>query len=436
MDKELRHQVLRAAVRDAQFLRKAFTDVDPKSFSEKEEAVIAECAVQFYEKYQEPIGSMLRAAVDEKLHGAKMGEEAKQRLQKLLDKILGFKMEQIAVNALVDRVQALKREAFYDAAVDDLISKHEGEGITPAVLQDLVERANRELNQDPYVVHEYFDQQSLEDRIKRRYEREEKPFPMLMIDPIDDNIRVIGRGHFGMVLAPPGGGKGLCLCHIAKAYALQRLKVLLFTLEDPLDVVEDRLDASLSRIGLPLLKEESKRLRKRFRKQLENAAKGRLRIIDATDGTWTVTKIERVVDQMKLEGFDADAVLVDYDDEILCEKTFKGESARRFEFAEIYRRLRRFAKNTNRIVWTAAQTGRSASNKEVITAEDVAEDFSKVRKVFFAMAIGTKKDDINVKYLNIIKHRLDKGRWGTRIVSNYHKAIFYDARQTKELTEE
>ena len=132
-------------------------------------------------------------------------------------------------------------------------------------------------------------------------------------------------------------------------------------------------------------------------------------------------------EQQKREGFVADVIVIDYDDELECEKQFKGESARRFEFAEIYRKLRRLAVKLDVILWTAAQATRKGEGKRVLTMSDVAEDYSKVRKAFLGISIGSDPKVPALKVLYVMRHKDGRSRFGVEIMSNFASAIFYDA---------
>jgi hypothetical protein len=131
MDRELRHQILRALVRDRAFLKQAYGDVRPKDFSDRQEALIVEAAVGFYSKYQEPIGPMLQSEVEDLARNEKFGAEAKSKLRALIAAIGGPKPqdELVSVQALVDRVKALKRHSFYDEALDTILTAHEQESL-------------------------------------------------------------------------------------------------------------------------------------------------------------------------------------------------------------------------------------------------------------------------------------------------------------------
>lgn len=425
MDRNLRLQILRAAVRDRAFLKQAWHDVRPSDFQEREEALVAQASVSFYEKFEEPVGILLQSEVDSLRVKVPMGAEAVKKLKDLIKSIQGNEMELVSVKALVARVKALKRTSFYEEAVEEVITAHEKDELSADVLMALVERANKELNTAVVIARDYFSEEELERRIKRRANWEQHKFPLLMIQPLDIRMQAVGRGHFAIWMAPPSGGKGLALLHTACAYALQKLKVLHISLEDPRELVENRLDSALTGLPLSKLQYLPRRLRKRFAK-VKKQVRGQLHLVDGTDGGWTVTRIERLWEQEKQNGFTADVIIVDYDDEIECEKQFKGESAKRMEFAEIYRRLRKLAKSTDSIVWTAAQTSKGSVGRKVITGRDIAEDFSKIRKVFLAIAIGKDPDEEDVRYLYVVKNRQDKMGFGVEIVSNYDAAVFYD----------
>src|SRR5678815_5610764 len=385
MEQELRYQILKAAVKDRTFLRAAWRDIQPKDFPETAEQIIAQAAIRFYEQYEEPVGSMLRSDAEDIAIQDQVGAESKRKLKQLLDIILGTKMENVSVKALEDRVKSLKSNSCYEGAVDEIITAQEKGSLTAQTLSTLVERANKELYTNGVVTKDYFE--DLEARIVKRHHWDEgHKYPQICIDPLDTKIKMIGRGQFGIFIGSYNSGKGLALIHVATAYLLQGLNVMHISLEDPLDMVENRFDASLTGIPLNKLNKLPRRLKKRFLR-MKRTIRGKLRIIDGTEGGWTVTRIEQAWDHLRQEGFIADAIIVDYDDEIECEKQFKGESARRFEFAEIYRRLRRLAVKTNTIVWSAAQGKKEAEMKKVVTGKEAAEDISKVRKAFIAIGI-------------------------------------------------
>lgn len=435
MDQELRLQILKAVVRDHSFLKQSGRDVDPSYFSLKEESLIVTAALDFYNKFEEPIGAMLPSEVEELAEGARLNKDSKRRLDDLIASVMSRKHELVSVAALSTRLRKLKKAAFFDKAVDDLLIQHEKGELTARSLSDLVELAQKELSDNDIVVRDYMSPEALENRIAQRSQNDDHNFLPIFVPPLDHQIKMLGRGELGIFLAPPAGGKGLALLWVAMAYARQGKRVLHVTLEDPIKLVEQRLDAAITMVPLSRLKLLPNRTRNQF---LDNVSKikGRIRTVDGTGGGMTVTKLERLVERERRSGFPIDAVIIDYDDDIECEKQFKGgDSVRRQEFSEIYKRLLHFAANSNVFLWTAAQTTRAAEDAKVITNKHAAEDFSKIRKAFLAITISLPfdKDAPNKRFLYVAKARESRSRFGVEIVSDYDSAIFYDHMETELL---
>jgi len=67
VDTEFRTQLLRALVRDRKFLKDALGIDAEQVFPEPEEELIAAAALDYWEKYQQPIGAMLRTPYGKKI---------------------------------------------------------------------------------------------------------------------------------------------------------------------------------------------------------------------------------------------------------------------------------------------------------------------------------------------------------------------------------
>lgn len=429
MDRDLRLQILHAIVSDRQFLKSSARDIKPEDFTEREERAVAEAALTFWESFEDPVGSLLHSEVYALKTVQKFGTETKTKLRKLIETLQG-ELKLVSVRALTSRVSALRQESFYEHAIDEILTAHEGGNLSPALLADLVDRAKVQLTGGTVPAHDLAS--DVDARVLRRSKGDEKKYPLLLIDPIDEKIRVIGRGHVGLWLAPYSGGKGMALVHTSVAYALQGYNVLYITLEDPKEEVENRFDSCVTGIPMRKLTTLPNRFKKRFRRAMTHI-KGHIRVLDGRGGGWNCTRIEKTLEQLKREGFTVDCLVVDYDEELECEKPFKGDNARRFEFAEIYRRLIRMAANYDIILWTAAQGTRDSEGKKVITGKQIAEDISKARRVFIALGIGSDPKEPHMKHIHVLRHRLDRSRFGVDIVTDFDSAIFYDRAATMAL---
>lgn len=430
LDSELRLQVLQAAVRDRQFLTAGSRDFHSNDFTKKEERVVIDVALEYWDKYGEPVGPMLRHDAEVKVKKYKLTRDERVLLMKLVDRILKQQMEPIPVQALIDRVSEIRANKFWEQKLTFVGDEFVANRLNASTLQDIYEEAQKSLDSASYSSHFVFDRQELEDRIiRRQLQSEERTYPLLLIDPLDARIKLIGRGMFGLWVGPYSSGKSFYLLHTALAYALQGYKVLYFTLEDPRDVVENRFDACISGIALGDLHKKPNAVRNHFRRQMQYV-RGNIKVVDATEGGLTISKCEKVWEYEKAHGFEADCVVIDYDEELECEKKYSGEMARKREFEEIYRRLRRMAKRLNIYLWTACQTKRSTQNKWVITGDDIGEDISKAKKAFVAIGIGSDPDKPDQKHLYIMRHRLDRSRFGVTVITDLKHGVAYDREQT------
>lgn len=432
MDEGLRLQLLHAAYADRVFLKASASHFQSEFFPNREEKLVAQAELTYWDKYEEPIGPLLRSDCEELAVNQKFNDKEKQRLKDLLDRIVGGKVKLVSVAALKDKLKRLKYVSFYEHAVDEIIEAHDKDELDAQYLAELVEKAKRELGDKMLASRDYFDPKGLEMRIIRRSKVETTRAPKLLIDQLDKKVRMVSRGHLGLFLAPYASGKGHALLHVARAYAMQGLNVLFFTLEDPIDEVENRLDASIAGLPKNRLSELPNKLKKRFRRA-QKMIRGRINLVDATEGGWTVTRFRQAWEEHRQQGFIADAVIIDYDDEIEPEEKYKGDSAPRMRTADVYRRLRKMAASLNIIVWTAAQATRAAENKPLLTGRDVAEDIGKIRKASLGIGIGGTNDEPNIKWLSVLRHRLDRSRFAVEIRSDFSRGLFYDRDATLEI---
>ena len=382
--------------------------------------ITAERALEYYSKYHTPIQKLLRADLLEQSQQMGLGTKQVQELLEYLDYLHGLKNN--GAEGIVQKVVRFKREKLKALALQDMIDLQAGGELSDAKWQEISQKVLATPS-DTFLVSNYFD--GLKDRETRRRlyaASDASRAPMLLIEPLDSMVRGIGAGHLGVAIAPTARGKSLFLSWVTLAYALQRLNVLLVTLEDPKPDAEDRLDAAVSGIPIHRLIDKPRLMRTRFQR-FRRMIRSQVRILDGTHGGMTVPKIEQLLLRERDHGFTADALIIDYDDEI--EPVVKHKE-RRFEFADIYRSLRQVAARHNLIVWTAAQTQRGTENMKILSGDRVAEDISKIRKVTMAISLGQGDWSDDSIYLWVAKHRLDKQHVGCHIIPDKKRMMIYD----------
>lgn len=418
--------LLTLIVKDHAFMRQyahilKADDFKPVTGKELERWTLATLALDHYEKYHSPIGTLLTTAVKDHANTSQLPKDGRVKLTGLAASTLSKKVKSAA--AVTDLLVDYKRQVSKTHAVNRLIELNGAGELTDEEFRKVTSEA-LDLDFQKRTPQDYFLQ--YQQRVKRRLLRDDWRYPLIMVDPLDVQIRVVARSHLGVVIAPAKRGKSLALCHIATAYSFQDLNVLYFTLEDPIDDLEDRLDSMVSAIPIKYLAHLPNKARRRLGRAV-NRYRGKIWTYDGTDGNVSVPKIEQVFLEQRDAGNLADAIIVDYDDEI---KPSRKQSERRFEFADIYRDLRQLAARHNIIVWTAAQSNKLSSDKKIITERDIAEDYSKIRKCSFAMSIGMGEWGEDSYNLFVVAHRNDRKHFSVPVMSDLSRMLFYDREAT------
>jgi hypothetical protein len=266
---------------------------------------------------------------------------------------------------------------------------------------------------------------TLQARLDRRRFRA-RAIPWTLIDPLDELIHTVGFKQLGLVIAPYKRGKSMFLLWLAQAYALQGLDVLYITLEDPLNVVEDRLDAIVTHLQTKRLSAYPQTTTKRFQRFCVMSQQ-HIEIIDGTGSAVTVSKLEQYINQKRSEGFIPNALLVDYDEKLRPEKAHRE---RRFEFDEIYSDFQILLSKYNLLGWLAAQTQRDTRGLKILSGDRAAEDIGKVRKAFCSLALGKGDWTDNSIYVWVAAHKTDKMEVGCEIIPDYQRACIFDREAT------
>ena len=424
-DAEFQDKLTCFICRDRNFLRECSHLLEPDDFKPHKQGdplenwIIAGMALEFWRKYREPIGEMLRTEMIDYCRKQNVGEKQKVRLMEIVERIRNSG-KLIAVDALSEKVVEYKKERMKAKSIQTLVELYEQGQLTDERWLEQCYEAITKFGNLGYEVRDFFE--NPEGRITRRASAMGRRYPYLMIDPLDEMIRAVGRGHLGVWLAYLKRGKSVALNHTALAYILQGMNVLYFTLEDPIEEVENRFDAAITSLPVKLLNDQPNRVRIRF-ERFNRLVRSRLMLIDGTEGGYSVLRMEEIWERERNRGFIADAVLIDYDDEI---KPPRKQEERRHEFADIYRSLRRFAAQKQIIVWTAAQTGKKTEFMKVITSGATAEDISKMRKATLAIGIGKGDWGENSRYLHVAVHKFDKMGVGCNIMGDFASGMFYD----------
>lgn len=434
-DSDLRLELIAAILFDRLFLRECGDHLQPELFPSEHEgsestAVLVQMGLEHWQTYRSPLSASLGVSLTRWARSQGANEERRQELAAFARRVSrAYRPDR--TSSLRHEVESYLGKVRRNRAIRELAVKEEMDELTSEEFFQITQRALQDWQIGPTPV-DWGD--GIDSRRLRRLENREVRRPATLIEPLDQIAQPIGRGHLGLWIAPYKRGKSLAFVWLAMAYVWQGWNVLLVTLEDPREDVEDRLDACVANMRIDRLTPDDRKAMKRL-KRWNGMLRSRLRVFDGTDGGITVGRIEGVWEQEKAKGFTADVILVDYDDELAPPKR---RDARRLEFADIYRDLRRLAASRDILVWTASQTRRDSEKSEIVSGDAVAEDIGKVRKATLVIGIGLAKgweeDDRPVgdaKTLYVAAHKIGRQGVACRIWSDPSRGLFYDEEKTR-----
>ena len=209
----------------------------------------------------------------------------------------------------------------------------------------------------------------------------------------------LGHGELGVIVAPAGIGKSWTLQALGAGALKEGKTVVHYTLELNENYVGLRYDSIFTGVTTANIKYYKEDVQSKLSK-----LPGKLLIKYFPTKGASVQTIGSHLKQIELSGEKPDIVLVDYADILMSVGTFKEK---RHAIGTIYEDLRGLAGELEIPIWTASQANRSALEEDVIGADKVAEDYSKVMTADFVMSMSRKVEDkiANTGRFHVIKNR-------------------------------
>ena len=316
---------------------------------------------------------VLKVAIVDSLRGAWQHREDPD-LEFVKEKSLEFCKNQIVKGAIMQSVELLETQQYDEIKV--IIDK----AMTAGMERD--------------IGHEYIT--GFEERMTKQA-RDTLPTAWDSVNDLMDGG--LGKGELGVIVAPAGIGKSWTLQAIGTHAVKCGLSVIHYTLELNAAYVGLRYDCIIS--GQPT---GNLQYYKEDVQKLISKLKGNLIIKYWPTRTASVNTISAHLQQCELQGIKPDLVIVDYADIMKSTQHFKEK---RHEIGHVYEELRGVAGEFDVPMWTASQANRSSLEEEIIGADKVSEDYSKVMTADFVMSMSRKVEDkiANTGRFHVIKNR-------------------------------
>ena len=247
---------------------------------------------------------------------------------------------------------------------------------------------------DRNIGHEYFEDVDI------RYSDSVRNVVATGWDVIDDLMDGgLGKGELGVFVAPAGIGKSWGLVNIGAAAVKKGLTVIHYTLELNQSYVGLRYDSVYTGISSQDLKYNIDDVKLKI-----SELKGNLIIKHYPTKSAMISTLSSHMDKCILQGIKPDLIIVDYADLL---KSNKSARELRHEIGSIYEMLRGLAGEYEIPIWTASQANRSSLEDDVIGADKISEDYSKIMTADFVASLSRKLEDklAGTGRVHVIKNR-------------------------------
>jgi len=379
-------KIIASLMSDIKFVQTISDILEPDMFdSDSNKWLVKSIREYFYEYKKQPTlevvkykideidNDVLKSGVVEKLRDVWKNIEATD-LEFVQSETLDFCKNQTLKSAILESVDMLENKNY--------------DGIKSIIDNAMKAGTSRDLG------HDYIP--SLESRLAESARITVKT-PWDVINDITDGG--LGAGELGVVVAPAGIGKSWTLQALGSDVVRRGKTIVHYSLELNENYVGLRYDSIFSGVTTANIKYHKEEVEKTISK-----LPGKLLIKYFPTKAASVQTLGAHLKQIELSGVDIDMVIVDYADILMPTGNFREK---RHAIGNIYEDLRGLAGELEIPIWTASQANRSALEEDVIGADKVAEDYSKVMTADFVMSMSRKVEDkiANTGRFHVIKNR-------------------------------
>ena len=379
-------KIVASLMSDIKFIQTISDILDPTMFdSDSNKWLVKTIRDYYYEYKKQPTLEVVKYKIDE-IDNDILKSGVIEKLRDIWKNIEATDLEFVQSETLdFCKNQTLKRAILESV---DLLENKNYDGIKSIIDEAMKAGTTRDLG------HDYIP--SLEMRLSESARITVKTPWDVINDIIDGGL---GAGELGVIVAPAGIGKSWTLQALGSDVVRSGKTVVHYSLELNENYVGLRYDSIFSGVTTSNIKYHKEEVEKQISK-----LPGKLLIKYFPTKAASVQTLGAHLKQIELSGVKIDVVIVDYADILMPTGFFKEK---RHAIGNIYEDLRGLAGELEIPIWTASQANRSALEEDVIGADKVAEDYSKVMTADFVMSMSRKVEDkiANTGRFHVIKNR-------------------------------
>lgn len=226
---------------------------------------------------------------------------------------------------------------------------------------------------DTHIGHDYIEDVEL--RYDLYHKKEQKiPFDLDYFNKITDGG--VSKKTLNVVVAAPGVGKSLFLCHVASSILIRGKNVLYLTLEMAEEKIAERIDANLFNVSIQDLSKMNKKQFLDKTQQIKQRTQGKLIIKEYPPGAANSNHFRALLKELELKkNFVPDVIVVDYLN--LCASSrYKTTNTNSYTYVKsIAEELRAISVEYGVPTFSATQVNRNGASTTEVEMTDTSESF-------------------------------------------------------------
>lgn len=427
----IEQSILSNLIVNEEYCRKVIPHIKREYFSDRKESTIYTIIGKFFGQYNKPASKEIVLIELGNVKGI-----SDKELVDCLDYVQQLDHVESNSDWLIDETEKFcKSRAVYNAIlesikiIDGKDQKNTQDAI-PSILADALS-----VSFDNSVGHDYIE--DAENRYEFYHLQEERvPFDLDILNKITKGG--LPRKTLSVVMAPPGVGKSIFLCHTAANVLKQGKNVLYITLEMAEERIAERIDANLLNIPLSEIETIDKDMYLNKVQKLAKKTQGKLVIKEYPTSAAHAGHFRALLEELKLKkGFYADFICIDYIN-ICASQRNRGGSDKTYTYVKaIAEEIRGLAVEYNVPILSATQVNRDGMNNTDVDMTNTSESIGLPQTVDMLFAlIGTEElDQLNQIIVKQIKNRYNDVNYYKRFVLGLDKSKmrFYDVEASAQI---
>lgn len=426
--------ILKHLLYDEDYTRKVLPFIKEEYFGDKSEKTVFGEILNFVTKYNSnPSFEALLIEMDKK----GMNDQEYSSCVDILNELNSTKNELSKQEWLIDKTEKFCQDrAIYNGVVESVSildgkSNTQDKGAIPDILQKALS-----VSFDNSIGHDYIE--NYEDRYDFYHKVEERiPFDLEYFNKITKGG--LPKKSLSIVLAGPGTGKSLFMCHHAATCMSQGKNVLYITLEMAEERIAERIDANLLNVKVDDLMSLSREEFQKKIQRLRGKVVGKLIIKEYPTASASVTHFRTLLNELNLKkNFAPDIIFIDYMNICASSRVKMGTNVNSYTLVKnIAEEIRGLAVEFNVPIMTATQLNREGAVSSDPNMDNVSESFgtAATADMMFALISTEELEALHQIMVKQIKNRYSDPTKNKRFVigADKSKMKLYDAESSAQV---